>query len=74
MLRKLTKNSLYGIDVVRQNRKLLPEIEKGKKKAPKEKKQKKAKQLVHGSSFKSKETFNCGDSDFLVSKDRLVGL
>ena len=43
LLGKLAKNSLYEIDVVRQSRKLLPEIEKGKKKAPKERKEKKAK-------------------------------
>ena len=57
-------------------------MEKGKKKAQKKKKKKKkkneeskkAKQLVHGSSFKSEETFNREDNDFLFSKDGLVAL
>lgn len=53
---------------------LLHELEKGKKKVPKDKKQKKAKLLVRGSSFKSVETFNCRDSDFLVRKYGLVTL
>ena len=72
---KLTKNSLCGVGVVRENQKLLPEIEKVKKrKAPKGKKQQKAKLLVNVFLFKSEETFNCGDSNFLVSKDELVAL
>ena len=42
LLRKLTDNSLYGIGVVRKNRKLLPKIEKpAKKKSQAEKEQKK---------------------------------
>lgn len=71
---KINKTSIYGIDVVRKNRKLLHGIEKGKKKVPEDKKQKKANLLVHGSSYKSEETFNCGDSNFPVSKDGLVAL
>ena len=70
----MTKNSIYGIDVAQKNRELLHGIVMGKKKVPKDKKQKKAKLLVHGSSFKSEETFNCGDSNFLVSKDGIVAL
>ena len=56
-MRELTENSLYGIGVVRQNRKLLPKIEtQAKKKAAaeakrkaaekKSKKKKKTKELV----------------------------
>ena len=76
--RKLTDNGLYGIGVVHQNQKLLPKIKKPtKKKSQAEKKQKKVqkpKKLVHGSSFTSEESFNHGDSDYLVSKDGLVAL
>ena len=53
---------------------ILPEIKKGKKKAPKVKKQKKPKQLLHGSLFRSKETFNRRDDGFLVINDALVAL
>ena len=74
LLKKLTENLPPGIGVVPKNWKLLPEIEKGQKKAPKEEKQKKAKQLVHDSSFKSEEIFNLRDSNFLISKDLLVAL
>lgn len=74
LLRKLTKNLLYGTGVVQQNRTLLPEIEKGKKNAPKEKKQQKIKHLAHGSSFKSEKIFKIEDSNFLVSKDGYVVL
>ena len=78
LLRKLTDNSLYGIGVVRQTWKLLPKIEKLTKKKyqaqEKEKKQQKPKELVHGSSFTSEESFNRGDSDYLMSKDGLVAL
>ena len=72
----MTDNSLYGVGVVRQNRKLLPKIEKPtEKKSQAVKKQKKQlKKLVHGSSFTSVESFSHGDSDYLVSKDGLVTL
>ena len=67
-----------GLGVVRQNRKLLPKVEKPTKKKSqaekKQKKQQKPKELVHGSSsFTSEESYR-GDSDYLVSKDRLVAL
>ena len=62
------------LTLLKKKRELLHGIEMGKKKVPKDKKQKKAKLLVHGSSFKSEETFNCGDSNFLVSKDGIVAL
>ena len=78
LLRKLTGNSLYRIWVVRQNRKLFPKIEKPTKKKShaenKQKKQEKPKELVYGSLFISEESFNYGDSDYLVSKDGLVAL
>ena len=78
LLRKLTDNSLYGIGVVRQNGKLLPKIEKPTKKKSqgekKQKKQQKPKELVHWSSFTSEESFNRGDSDYLVKKDGFVAL
>ena len=78
LLRKLTDNSLYGIRVVRQNRKLSPKIEKpAKKKSQAEKKQKKqqkTKELVYRSSFTTEESFNRGEIDYLVSKDGLVAL
>ena len=57
-----------------KNRKLLTSIKKGNKKTPKEKKHKKAKQLVHSSWFKREETFNCEESNFLTSKERFVAL
>ena len=51
LLRKLNGNLLFGIVVVRQNRKLLPKIEKPTKKKSqaekKKKKQQKPKELVH---------------------------
>ena len=76
--RKLTDNALYGIGAVHQNQKLLPKIKKPTKKKSqaekKQKKQQKPKKLVHGSSFTSEESFNHGDSDYLVSKDGLVAL
>ena len=40
----------------------------------KQKKQRKLKELVHGSSFTSEEIFNRGDSNYLVSKVGLVAL
>ena len=75
---KLTDNSLYGIGVVQQNRKLLPKIEKQtKKKSQAEKKQNKQpkpKEIVNGSLFTGEESFNSGDKDYLVSKDGLAPL
>ena len=63
----MTNNSLYGIGVARQNRKLLPKAEKPTKKKSqaekKQKKQQKPEELVHGSSFTSEESFNRGDSN-----------
>ena len=47
-------------------------LKKIKKKEAEE--SKKAKQLVHGSSFKSEETFNREDNDFLFSKGGLVAI
>ena len=72
----MTDNSLYGIGVVQQNRKLLPKIEKQtKKKSQAEKnKQPKPKELVNGSLFTGEESFNSGDKDYLVSKDGLAPL
>ena len=67
LLWKMTNNSLYGIGVVWQNRKLLPKAEKPTKKKcqaeKKQKKQQKPEELVHGSSFTSEESFNRGDSN-----------
>ena len=78
LLRKSTDKSLYGIRVVRQNRKLLPKIDRPTKKKSqaekKKKKQQKPKELFHGSSFTIEEFFNRGDSNYLVSKDGLVAL
>ena len=78
LLSKLTGNSLYGIGIVRQIRKLLPKIEKPTKRKSqaekKQKKQQKPKKLIHGSLFTSEESFNHGDSDYLVSKDWPVAL
>ena len=78
LLRKMTDHSLYGIGVVRQNRKLLPKIEKPTKKKfqteKKLKKQQKPKEFAHGSSFTSEESFNRGDSNYCVNKDGLAAL
>ena len=78
LLRKLTNNTLYGIGVVQQNRKLSLKIEKPTKKKSqaekKQKKQQKPKELIRGSSFSSEESFNHGDSGYLVSKNGLVAL
>ena len=85
LMRELTENSLYGIGVVRQNRKLLPKIETpAKKKAAaeaknkvaedKSKKKKKTKELAFVASFTSDKSFNREDSDFLVNKDGIVAL
>ena len=78
LLRKSTDKSLYGIRVVRQNRKLLPKIDRPTKKKSqaekKKKKQQKPKEVFHGSSFTIEEFFNRGDSNYLVSKDGLVAL
>ena len=74
----MTDHSLYGIGVARQNRKQLPKIEKPTKKKfqteKKLKKQQKPKELIHGSSFTSEESFNRGDSNYFVSKDGLAAL
>ena len=77
-LRNLIDNELYEKDAVRQNRKLLSKIEKpAKKKSQAKKKQKKLqkpKELVHGPFSTSKESFNCGDSNYIMSKDGFVAL
>ena len=71
-------SELYEKDAVRQNRKLLSKIEKpAKKKSRAKKKQKKLqkpKELVHGPFSTSKESFNCGDSNYIMSKDGFVAL
>ena len=86
LMRSLTGNSLYGIGVVRSNRKLLPKVEpKSKQKEAKAKeealkgkklpaKTKKAIELVHGEKFENEENLSRGDSDYLISKDGLVAL
>ena len=86
LMRSLTGNSLYGIGVVRFNRKLLPKVEpKSKQKEAKAKeealkgkklpaKTKKAIELVHGEKFGNEENLSRGDSDYLISKDGLVAL
>ena len=78
LLRKLTDNSLYGIGVVQQNRKLLPKIEKPtKKKSKAEKKPEEAAKATRTCSWvivTSEESFNYGDCNCLVSKDELVAL
>ena len=86
LMRSLTGNSLYGIGVVRFNRKLLPKVEpKSKQKEAKAKeealkgkkppaKTKKAIELVHGEKFENEENLSRGDSDYLISKDGLVAL
>ena len=61
-----------------KKRKAVTKIEKpAKRKSQAEKKQKKQqkpKELVHRSLFTSEESFNRGDSDYLVSKDEPVAL
>ena len=63
---KLTDNSLYGIGVVRQKESCYWKL--------KNRQRRNLKELAHWSSFISEESFNRGDSDYIVSKDGLVAL
>ena len=52
----------------------LKNLQRRNLKEKRNKKQQKPKELVHWSSFTSEESFNRGDSDYLVKKDGFVAL